>query len=95
VIFKWDDGEAASNHAKHRVSFELARQVWSDPLYLVLPGRVEGGEQRWHAIGMIGAVVVLVVVHSHPRPDDEDRVRIISARKATAHERKRYEQESA
>ncbi len=71
------------------------RKVWSDPLYLILPDRVEGGEQRWHAIGMVGAVVVLVVVHNHPQPDNEDRVRIISARKATAHERKRYEKESA
>lgn len=95
MVFDWDDGKAASNLAKHGVSFELAREVWNDPLYLVLPDRVEGSEQRWHAIGMIGAVVVLVVVHSHPQPDDEDRVRIISARKATAHERRRYEQESA
>jgi len=95
VDFEWDDGKAASNFAKHGVSFEPAREVWSDPLYVVLPDRMEGGEQRWHAIDMIGAVVVLVVVHSHPQPDNEDRGRIISARKATAHERKRYEQESA
>ena len=66
MIFEWDDGTAASNLAKHGVSFELARKVWSDPLYLILPDRVEGGEQRWHAIGMVGAVVVLVVVHNHP-----------------------------
>jgi uncharacterized DUF497 family protein len=54
VDFEWDDGKAASNLAKHGVSFELAREVWSDPLYVVLPDRMEGGEQRWHAIGMIG-----------------------------------------
>ena len=44
--FEWDDGKAASNLAKHGVSFELAREVWSDPLYVVLPDRMEGGEQR-------------------------------------------------
>ncbi|WP_426283641.1 BrnT family toxin [Sphingomonas sp. NFX23] len=37
--------KAASNLAKHGVSFELAREVWSDPLYVVLPDRMEGGEQ--------------------------------------------------
>lgn len=93
--FEWDDEKAASNLAKHGVSFDLARDVWNDPFYVVLPDRVEAGEQRWHAIGMVGAVVVLIVVHSHPEPDDEGRIRIISARKATAYERKRYEQESA
>lgn len=95
MLFEWDYQKAAHNLAKHGVSFKLAQEVWSDPLYVVLPDRVEDGEQRWHAIGMIGAIVILVVVHSYPEPDDEGRVRIISARKATAHERKRYEQESA
>jgi uncharacterized DUF497 family protein len=40
-------------------------------------------------------VVVLVVVHSYPDASDEDRIRIISARKATKQERHRYEQEGA
>nr|WP_244187201.1 BrnT family toxin [Sphingomonas faeni] len=39
------------------MSFESAQEVWSDPFYVVLPDRVEAGEQRWHATGMIGAVV--------------------------------------
>nr|WP_231712219.1 hypothetical protein [Vineibacter terrae] len=38
---------------------------------------------------------MLVVVHTYPDPDDEARVRIIGARKATSHERRRYEQEGA
>ncbi len=61
----------------------------------ILLARVEGGEQRWHALGLVGSVVVLVVVHSYPDPNNEDRTRIISARKATKQERHRYEQESA
>ncbi len=95
MIFEWDRAKAASNLAKHGVSFELAQRVWDDPLYVVLPDRIECGERRWHTVGMVGAIVVLVVVHSHPDPDDEDHVRIISARKATPYERNRYEQESA
>lgn len=95
AAFEWDREKAASNLGKHGVSFELAREVWRDPLHAMVPDRVEGHEQRWHAIGMVGAMVVLVVVHSYPEPNDEAPVRIISARKATSHERKRYEQESA
>ncbi len=92
--FEWDDVKATANLAKHGVSFTLAQAVWDDPLHILLPDRIEGGEQRWHAIGLVGAVVVLVVVHSYPEPGDEDRIRIIGARKATSHERRRYEQES-
>lgn len=95
MTFEWDTGKAGSNLRKHGVSFELAQEVWSDPLHVILPDRVAGQEHRWHAIGLVGAVVVLVVVHSHPEAENEDRIRIISARKATSHERKRYEQESA
>ena len=77
VLFECDDQWTASSFAKHEASFELAREVWNDPFYVGLPERVEDGERRWHAIGMIGAVVVLVVVHSHPEPHDEHLVRII------------------
>jgi uncharacterized DUF497 family protein len=95
VLFEWDGGKATSNLAKHGVSFELAQEVWNDPLHVILPDRVEGREERRHAIGIVGAVVVPVVAHGHPEPDNEDHIRIISARKATSHERKRYEQEGA
>lgn len=93
--FDWDPAKAQRNLAKHGVSFELARRVWDDPLHVIVPDRIEGGEQRWHAIGLVGAVVVLLVVHSYPDPGDDERVRIIGARKATPAERRRYEQEGA
>jgi uncharacterized DUF497 family protein len=68
--------------------------VWDDPLHLLRFDRIQEGEERWHALGSAGGLVVLLVVHAYPDPEDDDRVRIISARKATAHERRRYEQES-
>jgi len=92
--FDWDSEKAASNLAKHGVSFELAQAVWDDPLHVIVPDRIEHGEQRWHALGVIRTVTVVLVVHIYPEPDDEGRIRIISARKATAHERRRYEQEN-
>lgn len=94
MSFEWDEAKARSNLAKHAVSFELAREVWDDPLHVVLPDRVVDGEQRWHEIGAVGAATVLVAVHAYPVPDDEDRIRIIGARRATAHERKRYEEDA-
>jgi len=93
VQFEWDPEKARTNLAKHGVDFDVAPLVWDDPLHIIVPDRFEDGEERWHAIGMVGAVVILVVVHAYPDSEDDGRVRIIGARKATAHERRRYEQE--
>ena len=90
--FEWNREKARRNLVKHGIPFSLAQRVWDDPLHVIVPDRVEDGEQRWHAIGQVGAVAVLVVVHVHS-DEDEQRVRIIGARKATARERRRYEQQ--
>jgi uncharacterized DUF497 family protein len=92
--FEWDPAKAQSNLAKHGVSFELAARVWDDPLHVVIFDRLEDGEHRWHAVGLVGEIVLLVVVHTYPDVDDEEHVRIIGARKATRQERTRYEQEA-
>ncbi|WP_245525123.1 BrnT family toxin [Mesorhizobium sp. M8A.F.Ca.ET.165.01.1.1] len=91
--FEWDLEKARRNLAKHGVAFDLAQKVFDDPLHLIVPDRFEDGEQRWHAIGMVKTVVVLLVVHTYPDREAEERVRIVGARKATPHERRRYEQE--
>ena len=90
--FEWNPSKARANLAKHRVPFELAQRVWDDPLHLILPDRFEDGEQRWHAIGLVGPAALLLVVHSYPAAELENRVRIIGARKATRQERKLYEE---
>ncbi len=95
TAFEFDPDKAASNLAKHGVSFELAMAVWDDPLHVILPDRIVDGERRYHAIGMVGHVTVLVVVHMYPGAEDEDRVRIIGARRATPYERRRYEEDGA
>lgn len=92
--FTWDREKARSNRAKHGVSFDLAQRVWDDPLHVVVPDRIENGQQRWHAIGIVGAVTMLVVVHTYPNEEEETLIRIIGARKATSHERKNYEQQA-
>jgi uncharacterized DUF497 family protein len=57
---------------------------------LVRFDRFENGEERWHALGRAGETVILLVVHTYPS-DDDDRVRVVSARRATKTERRAYE----
>ncbi len=57
---------------------------------MVVYDRYEHGEVRYHAIGMVGNRC-LVLVHSYPDPEDDEWVRVIGLREATAAERKRYE----
>ena len=92
MIFEWDPDKEQRNIAKYGVSFELVARVWDDPFHVILPDRVEHVEQRWHAIGMVGPVALLLVVHANPDPRDEDRIRVIGPRKATRRERKLYEE---
>ena len=89
--FEWDAEKARSNLAKHGIAFEDAAFVWLDPFLHLELDRVIDGEQRWWAVGMPPAGGVLVVVHLYPDPDDEGLVRIISARRATRHEQRHYE----
>ena len=50
--------------------------------------RVERSEERWQTLGLAGGIVVLLVAHTYRIEEDgEEVIRIISARKATAHER--------
>jgi hypothetical protein len=69
---------------------QVASRVWLNPPHLVLPERKKDGEERWHAIGRVGGATLLVV-HSYPG-GDETVIRIISARRATRHERRAYEE---
>ena len=89
----WDLNKAAANRAKHRLSFETAVLVFDDPFHISKPDPHPDGD-RWQTIGLVGPVF-LPVVHTWPEmePDsDEPTGRLISARKATARERKAYEE---
>ena len=91
--FEWDPRKAASNIDKHGVSFTLAMEVWDDPLHVVVPDRTVAGEERWHAIGSVDGMALLIVVHSYLDEAEEEIIRIIGARPATKHERRQYEEE--
>jgi uncharacterized DUF497 family protein len=93
VRFEWDPDKANSNLLKHGVSFELAIRVFADPFAVTGQDRIEGGEYRWQTFGMVEGVVLLMVAHADREDDGIPVVRIISARKATRNERRRYEQD--
>jgi uncharacterized protein len=93
MTFEWDETKARSNLAKHGVSFLLATRVWDDPS-IDLVAQIEEGEERWLAVGAVSTVTVLAVAHVYRGEDGNEVVRIISARKATRHERRRYERQA-
>ena len=87
--FCWDDDKAASNVEKHGVSFESATYVFDDPKRLEQLDEFSEGEYRNIIIGQVDGVL-LTVVYSTP---EDNLYRIISARQATANERRTYEQD--
>ena len=87
----WDEEKARRNLAKHKVSFERAKLVFCDPNGISLRDDCET-EERWLTFGLVNAVVVVAVAHTIEEHDDEEVIRIISARKATKSEREKYEQ---
>jgi len=91
--WSWDARKAAANRAKHGLSFATAVRVFDDPLHASKPDPHPDGD-RWHTIGLVGPVLLLVI-HTWPEGEGVEPVgRIISARKATARERKAYEEGS-
>lgn len=89
---EWDEAKNRANIAKHNVNFELAKEVFADPLVQYTLDRVVDGEERWHAIGHARSYFLLVVVHCYRMANGEEIVRIISARPASSHERRLYEE---
>lgn len=86
--FLWDAAKAESNRRKHGVSFDEAATVFGDPLAGTFPDWDHSlGEARFITVGLATTGQLLVVAHT----ETMGRVRIISARPATAHERKAYE----
>jgi len=84
----WDDEKARLNLEKHGVSFPEASAVFDDPLADVRLEREHSDEEeRLKIIGFSSQSRLLLVVYTER---DEDQ-RLISARRATAHERKQYE----
>ena len=87
LLFEWDASKARSNLAKHRISFEDATSIFGDPAAITIDAPVLGGEFKFVTIGYSSQGRLFVVAHT----DRNDRIRIISVRKATSIERRQYE----
>jgi uncharacterized DUF497 family protein len=88
--FTWDKEKAVGNQRKHGVSFEEAQTVFMDynALRIYDPDHSES-EDRFILLGFSSALRMLVVCHCYR--ENEERIRIISARKATKTESATYE----
>jgi len=88
LTFEWDQRKAAANLKKHGVSFSEAQTVFGDPLARIAADRSHSQEeQRWYLIGTSTRQRIIVVAYT----ERDERIRIITARKAEPSERKRYE----
>jgi uncharacterized protein len=84
--FEWDDRKAASNLAKHDISFEMARFVFDDPNAIDGDDFMsEHSELRFSTLGSVGGRILYVVATLR-----NDIIRIISARRAEPFERRKY-----
>ena len=87
--FEWDDHKARTNLAKHGVSFEEASTVFADPLSITIADPAHSqAEDRFIILGRSHRRLLLVVVHT----GRGDKLRLISARRASRNERKQYEE---
>ncbi|MFT4114123.1 BrnT family toxin [Silvibacterium sp.] len=90
--YEWDERKNESNRHKHGIGFELAVEVFDDPMARSAHDRVVDGEERWQTIGMVRGVMLLLVAHTVREEDGAELVRLISARKATRGEWRVYEE---
>ncbi|MBJ7443780.1 MAG: BrnT family toxin [Sphingobium sp.] len=85
--FEWDEGKNAANIAKHGLDFADAVLIFDGPVVSHVDSRRDYGETRVISYGQIANLVVATVVHT----DRSGVTRIISARLASAKERRLYE----
>jgi len=87
--FEWDPEKAEKNIRKHEVSFNEASSVFDDPILITLLDEEHStDEERFITIGLSNKNRLLLVAHA----ERENRIRIISARKATKNEEKFYQE---
>lgn len=89
IEFEWDADKARENRRKHGVSFEHAKRAFTDPFGVEWLDDGEHGEERTILLAMADGTILVVVF-----TERGERVRLISARKATRSEQDLYFKES-
>ena len=90
--FEWDETKNRQNRRKHGIGFETAALVFEDPYALTQRDLAGEAEERWITLGAIGLGSICLVVHAVNERDDDEIIRIISARAAASYERRAYEE---
>ena len=89
LTFEWDKVKARKNYDKHRVAFDEGRTIFGDPFLLTFPDMDSSElEVRYISVGISAKDRILVLAHT----ERLGKIRIISCRRATAHERRAYEE---
>lgn len=90
IIFEWDEGKNRKNFEKHGIPFEMAEMVFQENTVTFEDKRSDYGERRHIALGRLKKRITVIVYTIR-----ENRIRIISMRKANAREQKDYQQKIA
>ena len=83
--FEWDGAKEQANRAKHGIDFRTATKVFLDPYVIEFDDPGPTGEMRFNAIGIVDGQMLFVTYALR-----DEVVRIISARGAEPHEKRRY-----
>jgi uncharacterized DUF497 family protein len=83
--FEWDENKRKSNISKHGLDFIDAERVFKGATFTIEDTRFDYSENRYLTLGMLKGIVV-VIAHL----EEDDRIRVISMRKATNNEQKIY-----
>lgn len=90
MVFEWDEEKDKLNIKKHGLSFKDAPFVFADP-FAISRDEYSENEHRRQIMGHLGDILLVLVVYAMRSRQGEEVFRIISARKATAAERRKYE----
>jgi uncharacterized protein len=89
LTFEWDEVKAKENLKKHGMSFEEGKTIFNDSFLFTFQDIEHSvNEERYINIGLSANVRILIVIHT----ERQEKIRIVSCRKATARERRFYEE---
>ena len=87
MLFEWDEAKNQDNIRKHRIDFDDVSEMFDSDMLVELDDRFDYGEERWIGTGFLRRGIAIVVWTERWG----NVIRIISARKATPYEQKRFE----
>ena len=85
--FEWDENKDRLNKKNHGFSFTEILEIFDDPAFIEGYDREHSGkEDRYYGIGCLNGILYIIAFYTQ-----RERIRIISARQADAHEKEEYD----